>query len=146
MVSRPGYIWEAAVQIQLRHDHRDLLLLFAAVAHPQECCGLLFGRDTLIEAVHPVDNIAAEPLIRFEIDPATLIAAHRRARMGGPAILGYYHSHPSGAPGMSARDRAGIGRAGEIWLLVAGMSLEGYISVGNQSGFTFEPVEIVLVN
>lgn len=133
------------MQVQLHNDHRQLLLLFAAAAHPHESCGLLLGQGTTIEAIVPADNVAADPARGFEIDPKALFAVHRRARDGGLPLLGYFHSHPSGAEGLSARDRAGIVRAGEIWLLVVRSSLTAFRTVQDGHGFGFESIEISVV-
>ena len=78
------------------------LLEEAAAAHPRECCGLLLGEGNRLTEVRPCANVHADPLRHFEIDPAALIAAHRAARTGGPALLGYYHAHPGGHPLPSA--------------------------------------------
>ncbi|WP_121118397.1 Mov34/MPN/PAD-1 family protein [Croceibacterium ferulae] len=91
----------------------------AAAAHPRECCGLLLGRGQAIVQAVPAANVAAEPWHRFEIDPATLIAAHRAARAGGPAVLGYYHSHPTGDARPSATDQAQAAGDGRVWAIVA---------------------------
>lgn len=63
-------------------------------------------------------NVAPDPARHFEIDPATLIAAHRAARHDGPAILGYYHSHPSGIATPSAVDARDAAPDGLLWLIV----------------------------
>ena len=96
------------------------LLEEATRAAPLECCGLLLGRDDRIETALPCANVHDEPERHFEIDPAALIAAHRAARAGGPQVLGYYHSHPSGRPEPSATDRAQASGDGRIWAIVAG--------------------------
>lgn len=90
-----------------------------ASAAPAECCGLLLGREA-IERALPAANVAADPLRYFEIDPQALIFAHRAAREGGPQVLGYYHSHPSGHPVPSATDCEHAGGDGAIWAIVAG--------------------------
>ena len=95
------------------------LVAQAASAGPVECCGLLLGREQIDEA-RPAANIAVDPLRRFEIDPATLIAAHRAARSGGPKVLGYYHSHPAGHPVPSATDCEHAGGDGSVWAIVSG--------------------------
>lgn len=96
----------------------------ARAAHPRECCGLLLGMAEAdgmrITQALPAANVACDPLRRFEIDPATLIEAHRQARGGGPAVLGYYHSHPSGSIAPSAIDRAEAARDGRLLAIVAG--------------------------
>ncbi len=96
------------------------LIAEAARAAPLECCGLLLGRGNQIEEARPAANVAPDPRRYFEIDPAALIAAHREARMGGLAVLGYYHSHPAGSAIPSATDRAQASGDGRIWAIVAG--------------------------
>lgn len=95
------------------------LIAEATKAHPREACGLLLGRGAMIEAAVPCANVHPEPEHHFEIDPAALIAAHRAARSGGPAVLGYYHSHPNGRAQPSATDRAMACGDGRIWAIVA---------------------------
>ena len=95
------------------------LVAEAARAAPAECCGLLLGRGAIVEA-RPAANVAADPLRRFEIDPAALIAAHRGARAGELPVIGYYHSHPTGHPAPSATDCEHAGGDGSVWAIVAG--------------------------
>ncbi|MDB5694752.1 MAG: hypothetical protein JWN21_295 [Sphingomonas bacterium] len=98
----------------------DLLqrIMADAAAWPDEICGLLFGTPEAIEATEPCRNVAADPHLRFEIDPAALIAAHRAARAGGPQLIGCYHSHPGGNPTPSPRDAADAAANGWLWLIV----------------------------
>ena len=84
---------------------------------PDECCGLLLGRERIEEA-RPAANVAAEPRRRFEIDPQALVDAHRVARNGGPEIIGYYHSHPAGSATPSITDRAMASGDGRVWAIV----------------------------
>ena len=98
----------------------------AARAHPQEACGLLLGErgadgQERITAIRPATNVAPDPRRHFEIDPAVLIAALRAERegMGDLALLGYYHSHPTGAAVPSATDSANAGRDGRLWAIIA---------------------------
>jgi proteasome lid subunit RPN8/RPN11 len=93
-------------------------LVAESAASAYEVCGLLFGTDE--EVVHAVKcaNVAADPATTFEIDPAALIAAHKVARAGGPALVGHYHSHPNGSPEPSARDTAAAMGDGALWLIL----------------------------
>ena len=91
----------------------------ATRAYPRECCGLLLGQGARVEAVRPAANVHPDPQRHFEIDPAALIEAHRAARGGGPAVLGYYHSHPRGAAEPSVTDRAMASGDGRIWAIIA---------------------------
>jgi proteasome lid subunit RPN8/RPN11 len=94
------------------------LLEEAAAAHPLEVCGLLLGGGTLIREVRPCANVHPQPERHFEINPYALIAAHRAAREGGPQVVGYYHSHPSGPPKPSATDRAHATADGRVWAII----------------------------
>ena len=94
------------------------LLADAKNAPDREVCGLLFGTQGRITEAEATANVAADPARSFEIDPAALFAAHRRARSGGPAIVGHYHSHPSGAAVPSARDAAQAMGDGALWLIL----------------------------
>ncbi|WP_370308798.1 M67 family metallopeptidase [Sphingobium abikonense] len=91
--------------------------LCAADRH--EVCGLLLGSVGRIDAMAPADNIAPDPSRHFELDPAVLIAAYRAARNGGPAVIGHYHSHPSGVAVPSATDAACAAPDNAYWLIVA---------------------------
>ena len=92
----------------------------AALAYPLEACGLLLGTADLIVQATVCTNIHPTPLTHFEIDPTSLIAAHKMARGGGPGIAGYWHSHPTGGAAPSATDQASSSGDGRIWAIVAG--------------------------
>lgn len=98
----------------------DAIRAQARATGAQECCGLLLGDAVTGTALHllPCANVAADPLHRFELDPAALLAAHKAARAGGPAIIGHYHSHPTGEPAPSSVDAAMAQGTGELWLIV----------------------------
>lgn len=83
-----------------------------------EICGLMFGDADRIDDATGCTNVAADPATTFEIDPAALFAAHRRARAGGPVVIGHYHSHPTGNPAPSPRDAAQAMGDGALWLIV----------------------------
>ena len=87
-----------------------------AAAYPNECCGILFGRDAtdaagqvrrVVERVEPVDNgfEAGERYHRFSITPQTLMRAEKEAGSRGQMVLGFYHSHPDHPARPSEYDR-----------------------------------------
>jgi proteasome lid subunit RPN8/RPN11 len=117
------------------------LLAEAARAAPAECCGVLLGHGR-IDAARPAANVASDPLHRFEIDPRALIAAHRAARAGGPPVLGYYHSHPTGHPVPSATDCEHAAGEGSIWAIVAG----GDVAFWRDGASGFEALSYELVD
>ena len=105
----------------------DEMLQAAAASPDVEICGLLLGQGSVVDAVLPCTNVTSEPEDSFEIDPAALIAAHRAARVGGPAVIGHYHSHPRGAASPSLRD-AEAAEAGSRWVIIAGADLRGWFA------------------
>ncbi|WP_395331580.1 M67 family metallopeptidase [Novosphingobium sp. BL-8H] len=112
------------------------LLDEASRIFPEECCGLLLGREGRIESAVPAANVAPERTRHFEIDPAALLAAHRAARAGGPQILGYYHSHPGGQPIPSAVDREHSTGDLRIWAIIG----DGRVAFWRDSGNGFSPI------
>ena len=106
------------------------VLAECARAAPLEACGLLLGRGTRIDKALPSANVAADPAIRFEIDPHALVAAHRAARAGGPQVLGYFHSHPTGSTAPSPCDRTLAAGDGRVWAIVAAGKVGWWRDIG----------------
>jgi len=113
---------------------RETMLEFARAAFPREACGLLLGDRKRIEAATQAINVHPEPLRHFEIDPASLIAAHKAAREGGPQVLGYWHSHPNGLAAPSETDRVHATGDGRVWAIVANGAISLWVDTSN--GFT----------
>lgn len=110
--------------IEVTSDVIATLLAEAASAAPEECCGLLLGElketgEQITEA-RAAANVAEDRLRHFEIDPVALLSAHKAAREHGPALLGYYHSHPAGHPVPSAIDCEHASGDARVWAIVAG--------------------------
>lgn len=128
--------------LEVTSDLIATLVAEAARAAPAECCGLLLGRSGRISEVRPAANVAADPLLRFEIDPAALFAVHREARAGGPELIGYYHSHPSGHPRPSATDCEHASGDDRAWAIVAG----GAVAFWRDTTNGFEPLSHCVVD
>jgi proteasome lid subunit RPN8/RPN11 len=72
---------------------------------PEECCGLLGGREGSAESAYALRNIAGDAEVAYEAAPEELFEAQRRMRSRGESLLGIYHSHPrSEDPAPSASD------------------------------------------
>ena len=117
------------------------LIAEAKRAFPLEACGLLLGRTDAIDHATVCANIHPTPLTHFEIDPASLIAAHRAARAGGPAIAGYWHSHPTGSAVPSPTDQAAASGDGKVWAIVA----SGEVTFWCDAADKFVPLSTCLV-
>jgi desampylase len=122
------------MHLTISSQHQRQLLEFARQAGDVECCGLLLGRDNVVERVELTQNVAAEPSAAFEIHPAALIAAEKRIRRGGLPILGYFHSHPTGRCGPSAEDIRQAAVDGRCWLIIADDHISAWVPVGGQGG------------
>lgn len=130
-----------AMETAVTSGVKATLLTEAAAAQPNEACGLLLGQGDVVTAAVPVRNVHPDPARHFELDPAALIAAHRAARAGGPQVLGYYHSHPTGRAEPSPTDQASASGDGRIWAIVAGAAI-GWWRDGPDG---FEPLPLRLV-
>ena len=67
--------------------------------YPEECCGLLVGRDSgddrIITESHRAENVAEERHHdRYEIDPKKYLEIDKATRGRDADIVGFYHSHP----------------------------------------------------
>ncbi|WP_343525647.1 Mov34/MPN/PAD-1 family protein [Sphingomonas sp.] len=129
--------------VTISSDTLDFIRIAEAASPDREVCGLLLGEGDRIVTAMPCANVAAEPWHRFEIDPAALIAAHRAARSGGPAIIGHYHSHPTGLAEPSARDAADAAPDGTIWLIAGGGLVTAWraVAAGRRHG-RFDPLDL----
>jgi proteasome lid subunit RPN8/RPN11 len=87
-----------------------------AAAYPNECCGILIGRDVagvgdekhrIVDRLEPGRNVfeADEQYHRFSIDPRQQMKAERAAEAEGRVVLGFYHSHPDHPARPSEYDR-----------------------------------------
>lgn len=112
------------------------ILTHARADYPREACGLLMGQDGSIAEARPATNVHPSPETHFEIDPAALVAAHRAAREGGPQVMGYYHSHPTGPATPSAIDRALAAHDGSVWAIAG----EGAVTFWLDGEIGFAPL------
>ena len=103
----------------------------AEAAYPDECCGLLVGRDDdageiVVTVVEPSVNLAAgDHADSFEVDPQLRFDVMRRLSeknaKGHRAerIVGHYHSHPDHPAEPSARDLEMAYEPDLVWVIVA---------------------------
>jgi proteasome lid subunit RPN8/RPN11 len=131
--------------LRLSRKHHAQLLEWAEAAGKQECCGLLLGNAEGVTELVLTNNVAADSAQHFEIDPADLIAAHKRTRQGGLTVLGCFHSHPNGLAGPSATDVRQAAGDGQIWLIVANGQITAWETKHSVTQMTeFEPVALIV--
>jgi proteasome lid subunit RPN8/RPN11/predicted GIY-YIG superfamily endonuclease len=120
----------------------EAMVAAAAQASPDEACGLLLGEDGKVTEARAAANVALDPSRHFEIDPQALIDAHRAERAAGPALLGYFHSHPTGSAEPSATDRERAAGDGKAWAIIA----FGMVRFWRDGEEGFEPLSYTLVD
>jgi proteasome lid subunit RPN8/RPN11 len=87
-------ISQSLVDEMVAHAREDL---------PNECCGMIGGRDGEATEVVRVANAAATPL-RYEMDPQEQFNALKAIEDNGGELLGIYHSHTKSAAYPSQTD------------------------------------------
>jgi proteasome lid subunit RPN8/RPN11 len=97
---------------------RGAIVAHAQAEAPRECCGLLVGRDGIIDEAVPSPNVDPDPN-RYEIDARLHVATNRRLRGSGRTVVGAYHSHPQSPAFPSPSDVAEAYYADFIWIIVS---------------------------
>jgi desampylase len=130
MMETPGIIRvsEMGMRLEISRGALATILAESAASPTREICGLLLGKSGRVLRAVACRNLAEDPTRSFELDPRALIAAHRAARTGGPAVIGHYHSHPSGLAAPSVHDAAHAMGDGAIWLIVGGGAIGAWRS------------------
>ena len=97
--------------LKLTKETEAAIRAAGAAAYPNECCGILFGReengDHAIAALKPIENAreSGEQYHRFLITAEDMMEAELEARKRKLEIVGFYHSHPDHPAEPSAYDR-----------------------------------------
>jgi proteasome lid subunit RPN8/RPN11 len=81
----------------------DEMVAHAREDLPNECCGMVGGRDGEATEAIRVANAAATPL-RYEMDPQEQYNALKTIEDGGGELLAIYHSHTKSAAYPSQTD------------------------------------------
>ena len=81
----------------------DAIVEHAREGKPEEICGVLRGRGLDAYAVIRGQNIAADRIIHYEVDPHTLLLQFEFEEHG-EEMMGIYHSHPVSVAYPSATD------------------------------------------
>jgi len=84
-----------------------------------ESCGLISSSDGNPAHYYAVKNIAAEPSIRFEMEPKQHIAAMKHMREHGEDLHAIVHSHPESPPVPSATDMQEAGYPNAYYIIVS---------------------------
>jgi proteasome lid subunit RPN8/RPN11 len=100
-----------AAPVLLTRFQRAMIDRHAEATYPDECCGVLLGRQVdgrrVVERLIEIDNQwdEEERRRRFLITPQQYMQAEKQAREAGLDLLGFYHSHPDAPAQPSEFDR-----------------------------------------
>jgi proteasome lid subunit RPN8/RPN11 len=73
----------------------DAMRRHVAAQAPLEACGILGGKEGVVEAVLPVKN-AAGSRVRFQMEPKAQLRAFEQIESEGLEVVAIFHSHPKG--------------------------------------------------
>ena len=91
--------------LELSRDQAKALITHAQEDAPNECCGLLAGRNGRVERVYPGTNVDHSPYT-YLMDPKEQLAAFKDMEAAGLDLVGIYHSHTHTAAYPSRTDVA----------------------------------------
>jgi proteasome lid subunit RPN8/RPN11 len=91
--------------LTLKRAHMFTMQRHINVEAPLEACGLLGGKNGIVELVLPVKN-AAGSRVRFQMDPKAQFRAIEQIESEGLEIIAIFHSHPKGPSVPSPTDIA----------------------------------------
>lgn len=114
----------------------DEIVAHAREDAPNECCGLVGGRDGVATSVRRAENLFASPM-RFEVGDLPRLL--REVEESGEELLGMYHSHPRSEayPSQTDINLAG-GWPGTAWLICSLMEPDEPVV----RAFTIEGTEV----
>lgn len=89
--------------MRITRSHYEQMLEHAREEAPDECCGMIAGRDGEAVEVYRATNTEHSPL-RFMIDPKEQLQIDREIEDAGLDLTAIYHSHTRTEPKPSQTD------------------------------------------
>lgn len=90
----------------------DDMMAHASESYPDEACGLVVAHGKHCRVLR-AKNIAHDPRVHFDLDPDAWLEVGDHE-----AVIGVYHSHPSGIAQPSLADRSSCEASGLPWHIV----------------------------
>ena len=78
--------------LKLERKFFDLIVAHAKAEAPNECCGMLTGKNDKVTQHHIVRNMDASP-VKYVMDPKDMLNVEKIADQNHEEILAFYHSH-----------------------------------------------------
>ena len=78
--------------MRIDRAHAGEIIAHALEEDPDECCGILAGRDDAAMKLYRITNSARSPY-RYVMDPQEFLNADLDAERNGMEFVAFYHSH-----------------------------------------------------
>ena len=78
--------------LRFEQSHADEMIAHAREEYPNECCGILAGKDEQVLQAYRIANTAKSP-VRYVMDPQEQLNAILDVERRGWQFLAFYHSH-----------------------------------------------------
>jgi proteasome lid subunit RPN8/RPN11 len=129
--NRPEYVYKRRCAVGawrknlLRIGNRYVaeMIAHSLKEDPDECCGILAGKDETVSQSYRITNTAASPY-RYLMDPQEFLNADRDSETNGWEFLAFYHSHTHRAAYPSQTDVRMALESGWLDILYALVSLQ----------------------
>ena len=89
--------------LRIQKQHASEMIAHALEDDPNECCGILAGKDQVALRLYRITNTAGSPY-RYLMDPQEQLNAMLDSERNGLEILAFYHSHTHGPAYPSGTD------------------------------------------
>ncbi|MGD0115022.1 MAG: M67 family metallopeptidase [Dehalococcoidia bacterium] len=103
---------------ELPRRYAEEIVAHAREEAPNECCGILAGKDGAVQELYRAINAEHSPY-RFNVDERDLDRIHAEVEAAGWQFLAIYHSHPAGQARPSPNDKAMAHWPGVVHLIVS---------------------------
>src|SRR3989338_4678848 len=91
-------------KVLIKRDIYEELIRQCLKDPAREVCGILAGRDKIIEKIFPLTNISDSPKLCYHIDPKEQLAVFKCLRADELELAAIYHSHVDNPAYPSAKD------------------------------------------
>lgn len=91
-------------KIYLKRSQLAELIEHSRATYPEESCGILAGKDGVVNKIYKMKNISPTPATRYFVDPQEQLKIFKEIEKENLEMLGIYHSHTGTSAYPSATD------------------------------------------
>ncbi len=78
--------------LRIMKTHADEMIAHSRQEDPNECCGIIAGKDDATRKLYRITNMTPSPY-RYMMSPQEQLNADKDAEKNGLEFLAFYHSH-----------------------------------------------------